>query len=244
MVGRTGDVRRFAHADEAILVLPNASVKIAGHEASDTLAPAASIILLPPGSYAMTFEDAGEAYLFSTARLDAKAENAVNAAAYQIADAHVAPLGAPFRRVRGDNALQVLPIASIAAPEDNKRLKFLQSATMSINWVEYDGPRDRTSLSPHHHEDFEQGSLAISGTFIHHLRMPWGRNADHWREDEHIHAEAGTMLVIPPHIVHTSEGIGEGKHVLIDIFAPPRRDFIRKNWVFNASDYVDVAARD
>jgi hypothetical protein len=27
--------------------------------------------------------------------------------------------------------------------------------------------------------------------------------------------------------------------LLIDIFAPPRRDFIAKNWVFNATDYRD-----
>ena len=54
----------------------------------------------------------------------------------------------------------------------------VSAATLSINWVEYAGPRDRTTLSPHSHADLEQCSLAAAGDFIHHLRVPWAKDAN------------------------------------------------------------------
>jgi hypothetical protein len=47
--------------------------------------------------------------------------------------------------------------------------------------------------------------------------------------------------VIPVHLVHTTEGIGDERHLLIDVFSPPRRDFIAKGWVANARDYEPPA---
>ena len=110
---------------------------------------------------------------------------------------------------------------------------------MSINWVDYKGPRDRKALSPHSHSDFEQASLAAAGDFVHHLRTAWGKNANEWRDDEHRLVGSPSILVIPPDLIHTTEGVGEGDHLLIDIFAPPRRDFIAKNWVANSTEYLD-----
>jgi hypothetical protein len=110
---------------------------------------------------------------------------------------------------------------------------------MSINWVEYQGARDRTKLSPHSHTDFEQGSLAIAGDYVHHLRTPWGPNADQWCDDQHMEASTDSLLVIPPEIIHTTEGVGDGHSVLVDVFAPPRVDFIAKGWMHNAADYID-----
>lgn len=117
------------------------------------------------------------------------------------------------------------------------RAKLFQTSTMSINWVDYNGPRDRKALSPHCHGDIEQASLSIEGTFVHHFRTSWGADADLWRPDAHIEAGPGTVALIPPPIIHTSEGIGPGRHILIDIFAPPRGDFIAKGQVLNSSDY-------
>jgi hypothetical protein len=45
--------------------------------------------------------------------------------------------------------------------------------------------------------------------------------------------------VVPPELIHTTEGVNGGHHLLIDIFAPPRRDFIAKSWMLNASAYRD-----
>ena len=71
-----------------------------------------------------------------------------------------------------------------------------------------------------------------------HIRTPWGSDANQWRDDEHIEASADSLLIIPPELLHTTEGVGVGRHILIDVFAPPRDDFIAKGWVHNAGDYV------
>ena len=113
-----------------------------------------------------------------------------------------------------------------------------QSETLSINWAEYDGPRDRAMLSPHSHDDFEQGSLGLQGDFVHHLRWPWGRNSNLWRDDQHVQLGSPSLMVVPPQVIHTTEGVGPGRHLLIDVFSPPRSDFIAKNWIFNASHYA------
>ena len=112
----------------------------------------------------------------------------LNAASYRTADPRVAAVGPAWTRTGDANEIQVFEIDKVKAPADNPRLKMFQSATMSINWVDYDGPRDRTALSPHSHADFEQASLAAAGDFVHHLRVTWGKNANEWRDDVHMAA--------------------------------------------------------
>jgi hypothetical protein len=100
------------------------------------------------------------------------------------------------------------------------------------------GPRDPEKLSPHVHDDFEQCSVAVSGDYVHHCRTPWTPNLTHWREDEHLAAASPAIAIIPPGIYHTSQAVGSGAHLLIDVFAPPRRDFASMpGWVRNEADY-------
>lgn len=150
----------------------------------------------------------------------------------------------PTRSASSYNRLAPLPalydMDTLQPPADNPRLKMLQSDAMSINWVRYEGPRDRRQLSPHAHADFSQGGLALEGDFVHHLRTPWGKNADDWREDVHLAAASPSLVVIPPTVEHTTEGTGDGWHLLIDLFNPPRTDFIAKGWMLNAGDYEVV----
>jgi hypothetical protein len=54
-----------------------------------------------------------------------------------------------------------------------------------------------------------------------------------------VRADSDSLAIIAPTLVHTTEGVGPGSHILIDIFAPPRRDFIAKGQILNAVDYVD-----
>ncbi len=234
-----GSALGFASSEETLVLMFDAAGDIS-RDGRHAIAPRRSVSVVPAGNYELKLREAGCGCILSSNRKDP--QPARNAASYQTPDPRVAPVGPAWPRVSGTDDIRVFEIDEFKAPADNPRLKMLQSATMSINWVDYDGPRDRKALSPHAHADFEQASLAVAGDFVHHLRVPWGKNAEEWREDEHKLAPSPSVLVIPPELIHTTEGVGGGHHLLIDIFAPPRRDFIAKNWVFNASDYRDPRA--
>lgn len=150
----------------------------------------------------------------------------------------IAPLASgPAGWVRRTRAPAVHDMDGLTPPPDNPRLKMLQSDRMSLNWVRYDGPRDRRRLSPHRHADFSQAGLALEGIFIHHLRTPWSSDADAWRLDVHREAGPAGLIHIPAMVEHTSEGRGPGSHLLVDLFCPPRDDYIAKGWMLNNGDY-------
>ena len=200
--------------------------------------PARSFVIAAPGKVDIHLPENGYVYALSTGVTAPAKELAINAAVYEHADHRVKPISTTSTQTSHTHAeLRIYQIDDIPFPAENSRLKFLRTHSMSINWVEYEGPRDRTKLSPHAHSDFEQGSLAIAGNFVHHIRTPWIADANQWEEDKHIEAAAESVLVIPPELIHTTEGIGDGRHILIDIFAPARDDFIAKGWVHNAAEY-------
>jgi len=226
----------FASRTEIILLLPEAAAALSGDHSAQL--PGHAIAILPAGAYSVEVAGKGAIYVLATDRSDGQEAASLNASEYHAPDARVAPVGAPYVRTAFQNEIRIHRVEDVAIPPDNGRLRFLQSDTMSLNWVEYEGARDRSGLSPHAHSDAEQASLAIAGSFIHHLRTPWGRDADAWQEDQHLLAGPSSILIVPPEIIHTTEGNGTGRHVLIDVFAPPRADFIAKKWVFNADEYA------
>ncbi|MDY6949502.1 MAG: hypothetical protein SXG53_27785 [Pseudomonadota bacterium] len=201
--------------------------------------PANAVAILPPGRHVLQIAGRGDVVVLATDRKDVSRDAAVNRSEV-VLDDRVAPIGRPFIRRGAMNKVLVYEMDALTAPSGaNQRLKILQSSTMSVNYVEYSGARSRDALSPHSHSSFEQATLAVKGRYIHHLREEWGANADLWRDDVHMEVDEATLLIIPPLVIHTTEGVGAGKHILIDIFAPPRRDFIAKGWVINAGDYLD-----
>ncbi len=195
-----------------------------------------SFAIAPPGKTDLRLDEPGQVFALTTGAAEPVWKQAINAGEYGTPDARVKPVQASGASAVPE--VRIHPVDQIPFPPGNPRLKFLQTATMSVNWVEYEGPRNRAQLSPHAHADFQQGSLAIAGNFIHHIRTPWGSDANQWRDDEHIEASADSLLIVPPELVHTTEGVGDGRHILIDVFAPPREDFIAKGWVHNAGDYA------
>jgi hypothetical protein len=240
LVGEQGQSFPLGARTEIIVLLPVEGAQLSGDRAAEL--PGHAIAILPAGHYSIQPSAGSEVYVLASDRSDtALSIEPVSASAYAVPDERVRPVGAPYTRIARQNEIRIHRIEDVAIPPDNGRLRFIQSETMSINWVEYSGVRDRSALSPHAHADAEQASLAIEGDFVHHLRTPWGRDADLWREDQHLLAGPGTVMIIPPEIIHTTEGSGEGRHVLIDVFAPPRQDFIARNWVFNAHEYAAPA---
>lgn len=230
----------FVHdsSAEALLITLDTPLQVqAALAAAPVDVAARSVCILPAGRNVVTPAQAGPFVLIASDRRGLDGRVALNEQSYVPADPRIVPTGRPYRAAEPRQAVQVFGIDSIKASPDRPRLKMLQTQTLSINVVEYHGVRDRTALSPHSHSAFEQGSLAMAGSFVHHLRAPWGPDANLWREDEHLAAPSPSLLVVPVEMVHTTEGAGDGHHLLIDIFSPPRTDFIDKGWVFNAGDY-------
>ena len=230
--GTPGETVELHGSEEQMLILPAAPARVSmAAETQDV--SARTVTLLPPGASQITLPGGGLVIHLSTDPSD----DALNTTDYTDLDPRIAPVGAPMQRSEADR-MKIIEVDAIVPPADKPRLKMIQSSVMSINWVEYDGPRDRTALSPHNHADLEQGSLAIYGDFVHHLRVPWGKDANDWREDIHLQAEAETLTIIPVEMIHTTEGVGNGPHLLIDVFAPARADFIAKGWMCNGKDYT------
>ena len=232
----------FASEQETMVLVFGASAVLSAAGVT-AQAQQRSVCILPPGRSSLQLGMGGTCAVLASQRDDLGARVALNQQHFLAPDPRIAASTPAFRCGRDQAGIQVIPIDSFAAPASNPRLKMLQSATLSVNWVEYEGLRDRSALSPHSHADLEQGSLGVAGHFVHHLRQTWGKNADLWREDRHIELASPSLMVVPVNLIHTSEGVRQEHHLLIDIFSPPRRDFIAKGWVQNAGDYIDSISK-
>jgi len=155
-----------------------------------------------------------------------------------------------YRDIYADGAPEVAPMRPWPAPHDGFKLRhyrvedyrdrpmrMFRSANLMINIFDFDGPRDIMALSPHSHADFEQGSFAMSGQWVHSLRYPWSKQLPDWREDEHLAIGSPSLLVIPATVIHTSRSTAPGNNQLVDIFSPPRRDFCDLGYVCNGAEY-------
>jgi mannose-6-phosphate isomerase-like protein (cupin superfamily) len=171
-----------------------------------------------------------------TARCDEQMRWAVNHTA--AADPRTAPLPEPTET--GSDHIRVHRLRDIPTQE-GRFGRIFRTASLMVNWFPVqEGPRDTERLTPHSHEDFEQMSVTLAGDYVHHFRVPWTARMSQWRDDEHVQVSSPSMTLIPPTVVHTTRSVCAGPHTLIDVFAPPREDFLTKGWVLNAGDYHGV----
>jgi hypothetical protein len=221
--------------DEYALLLPDAAMEAevaAGGER--VVVPGHSLVIIPPGPSRVTLRRAGRAVRVMTTRSADLAGLAVNAASYATRPARIPPL-ADWPAPPG--GFRVRRYSLDVPPTPGRFGRIFRCTTLMVNVLDRDlRPRDAAKMSPHHHDDFEQGSLVLEGAYTHHLRWPWIPDMTQWREDEHVRCGAPSLTVIPPPAVHTTRAEAEGQ--MVDLFCPPRRDFSAKpGWVLNADDY-------
>jgi hypothetical protein len=226
-----------ADAEHMLLVLEGVQAHV--EHAGDSVDVAeTSVVVVPPGESTIRVDAGGRLVrLFAADTVPELAARCANATDYEVADVNVAPFTS-WPGPSGGHRLRVYPIAAYP-PEPGRLGTIFRCSTVMVNVFLPDlEPRDPSKMSPHHHDDFEQISLQVEGDYVHHMRVAWTPDSTTWRDDEHHHTVAPAVVVIPPPLIHTSQSVGAMRHWLIDVFAPPRRDFSeRPGWVLNADDY-------
>lgn len=228
-------LERRGQADESMVLLPDAAATM--RAGGETLAAGAdSLTIVPPGDSEIVLHGAGLVVRVFSQRAQDLLALADNAADYADGANDVAPL-VPWPEPADGFRLRHYALAQHVQADTNMRI--FRSTNLMLNvMTQRMAARDVRKLSPHAHADFEQGSLAIRGTWVHHLRYPWVPDMTAWREDEHAEVGSPSLTVIPPKVVHTSRNLNDGGAWLVDIFAPPRMDFAGKpGKVANEHDY-------
>jgi hypothetical protein len=232
-----GALTRKGQIDEWAIIVPDKETRLEIETpAGKTAVEPYSIVFVPPGDSTVRVPTGGRiARIFSTRSADLNAK-CHNAAAYASRGPNIPPFE-PWPDPVGGFKVQVYSLD--VGGETGRFGRIFRCTTLMINYLDPRvGPRDTSKLSPHHHDDFEQGSLVLDGEYIHDIRWPWTPNMAIWREDEHERLGAPSLTVIPPPTVHTSRSVAPGLNQMVDLFSPPRVDFsLKPGWVLNAAEY-------
>lgn len=222
---------RVDNPDEYFVYLPDAPARIeAGSDAVEV--EAGSLAIVPPGPSSVTLKGEGRVVRILSSHAADLAQAAANAAVYSDGAPEVAP-AAPWPAPRDGYRVRAYRLTDYS----NRPMRMFRSANLMVNVIEFPQPRDTSTLTPHSHADFEQGSLAMTGQWVHHLRYPWTPDMAKWRDDEHLEIGSPSLLVIPATVIHTSRSISDGPAQLVDIFSPPRADFVERGLVCNDAEY-------
>lgn len=233
---------REDNPDEYMLLLPPGVHATVSTPEQSLEATPESLTIVPPGKSRITVLHEGTITRAFTVRAQDLAAAASNAAVYAQGAPAVAPLEDWPMPVDGYK-LRNYKLPEYTDPKIFGRL--FRSRNLMINVFErLKERRDPSKLSPHAHADFEQLSVGLEGTFVHHLRTPWGPDSRGWRDDEHVEVHSPSTLVITPNLIHTTQWTGDGVNWLIDVFGPPRMDFSSQPGVVrNAAEYPMPASQ-
>ena len=228
---------RDAQVDEWVLLLPDKGVGATVVTDGETKKiDGYSIVFVPPGKSKLMIHGKGRVIRMFSSLSEDLAAQCSNAASYAKPHPNIPPFQ-PWPTPADGYKIRSY---TLDVPDEPGRFgRIWRCTTFMVNFLPpQSGPRDRSKMSPHHHDDFEQCSLVLEGAYVHHLRWPWTVDMNKWREDDHEYCGAPSVTVIPPPSIHTSEAKGAGINLLVDIFAPPRMDFTEKTgWVLNNKDY-------
>jgi hypothetical protein len=217
---------------EHVIGLVEGTVRIESESGSGE-ATADAIAIVPPG--ASRLEALTDAVLFRVFAPPPPelAERCLNWSSYATPRDNVAPFEL-WPPPRDGYKLRVYQYADM--PSEAR--KIFRSRNIMVNWEGHPGGprRDLKRFTPHSHEDFEQGSLELWGSYVHHLRYPWEADSTAWRDDQRLPVTPPGLTIMPVNVIHTSQGMAE-RNCLADIFAPPRLDFSLAGYVYNADEY-------
>lgn len=231
---------REANPDEYMLFMTDgmrATIE-AGGETVVSEGKGDALTIVPPGASTVTVHTAGWVTRIFSHRAADLAEQAGNP------DYPILAPDAPPAPPPGGFKLRHYVLDEYKKPDSPARP--FRSTNLLVNaFVPRDFRRDTRKMTPHDHEDFDQASLALQGNFIHHLRYPWTPDMSQWREDEHHAVGSPSVIVMPAKVIHTTQDVGEGWCQLVDIFSPPRADFVeRPGWLCNEADYPFEGAKE
>jgi hypothetical protein len=233
-----GDALAAETSGEYVALLLEGATGAVEHGSSSERVGMSAVVIVPPGASTVSLDAAGTVVrIFAAATEPSLAARCANAADYVDGDGNVAEFVA-WPDPPSGHRIRIYPLEEY--PGEAGRLgRIFRCSTVMVNVFEEDSePRNPRKLSPHHHDDFEQVSLQVDGDYVHHMRVPWAPDSSTWRDDEHHDTAAPAVVVIPPPLIHTSQSMGQMRHWLIDVFAPPRLDFsLRPGWVLNADEY-------
>ncbi len=230
---------RTGQTDEYMIVLPDDDTPYEVSAKGETkTGDGHQLIIVPPGDSEIRLPKGGRVVrLFSTQSPDLN-DRCANAATYAEHD----PSIPPFKAWPDPPAGFKLRVYNLQKTRNPGELgPIWRCTTLMLNFPPPGGgARDVTKMSPHSHSEFDQCSLVLAGSFIHHMRWPWGLNKHDWRPDEQPLVGSPSATFIPARVIHTSESQASGPegNRMADIFAPPRLDFsLQPGWIKNADEY-------